>query len=450
MYEKNKDLIEKLDKIIDNVSSQVNIIVDGINKIYEYVDGIEIQYIMENMFQSAVELSKYINNINDYKYYLRTDELELNYSNVYILDLINKIYTIYTVKMDTYNIVFNYNLSSTILNNKFSLDKKYIKQILLNIFDIIINDVEAEIITLTENKILINVEYINNYIEFNIYYTSTKDINTHVMFNNIFDTYYIKYNIINALVNHLKGDIIYYNELDEIMSYNKHITLKIESNIITKETEIDNNKDTTEKLERDHKSIAILSENKLYITIIENALRKYYDDIIELEILQLSNIKFGFNYIKHKYKTIDYIFLDIEYNNLQGLNILNNLYKYQNLYFILTTSIDSNNIENYIGREIQNNRIYIYKKPINEHNINKIKDVLITKKKSRSSLSKTSSFLNKELKNISTISNVSTSNKHPLVTYNYNNYNSYNHKKIEYDDIFEYMRYKKNRNSSII
>ena len=115
----------------------------------------------------------------------------------------------------------------------------------------------------------------------------------------------------------------------------------------------------------------------MYISIIENALKKYYDDKIDLDIVPLVNIKFGFNYIKHKSSTIDYVFLDVEYNNLLGLNILNSLYKYKNLKFILTTSIEITNVENYVGKEIENNRIFIYRKPINEHNIARINDFLI-------------------------------------------------------------------------
>lgn len=383
MINENKRVIEKIDKILNELSLQTNIILDGIQKIYSYVNDVEVHYIMENMFKSSITLSKYINDLLDYKKYLLTDNLELDTDNVNILLLIKKIFNIYNVKMESYNITFNYNLSNYIRENTFLIDKKYLTQIMLNVFDIIIADIESEITNLNNNKILIKVEYNTEYIEFNIYYTSTRYINIEQIKDNVFDKYNIKYNIINELVNHLKGDVLYYNEIGDGIGYDKQITIKLLSetynsidNIETDNNNINNKLVYKTKVEKKNITIAILSSNSLYLNIIINAL-DYYTNKIDLEIIPLDNIKKGFDYIKKNNKDVDILILDIEYNNLLGLNILNNLYKYKNLKFILTTSIETDNIKNYIGPEFNNNRIFIYIKPINSHNISKIENFLL-------------------------------------------------------------------------
>lgn len=383
MINENKRVIAKIDKILNELSLQTNIILDGIQKIYSYVNNPEVHYIMENMFKSSITLSKYINNILDYKKYILTDELKISLQPTNILQIIKNVFNIYNVKMETYNIVFNYNLSNDIRRLQYLLDNKYLTQILTNIIDIIINDIESAISNINNNKILINVEYSNNInysqkslsnIEINIYYTSQKVIDIKEINNNPFDKYNIKYNIINELVKHLKGDIHYYTELDETIGYDKQIIIKLPANQLSYLT--DDNDLSFCKMPINKKTIAILSSNSLYLNIIIKAL-EYYKDIIELEIIPLTNIKTGFDYINNNASHIDFLILDIEYNNLLGLNILNNLYKYQNMKFILTTSIETKNIKDYIGKEYANNRIFIYIKPINSHNIKKIQSFLL-------------------------------------------------------------------------
>lgn len=394
MINENRIVIEKIDKILNELSLQTNIILDGIQKIYSYVNDVEVHYIMENMFKSSITLSKYINNLLDYKKYLISDNLILQNNSISILTLIKQIFTIYNVKMETYDIKLNYNLSNDIRDYNYIIDKKYLKQILLNIFDIIISDIESEILNLNNNKILIKVEYNEGYIEFNIYYTSLKNIDIKKIKDNVFDKYNIKYNIINVLVNHLKGDILYYNKLGNEIGYDKQITIKLlsqkkeincnsnnEINNNTNKEEINNNTNNNERINNlgyNTINLAILSSNSLYLSIIINALRYYYKNLV-LNIIPLDNIKHGFGYIKKNNKTIDFLILDVEYNNLLGLNILNNLYKYKNMKFILTTSIESENIKNYIGNEYKNERIFIYIKPINNHNISKIENFLTNK-----------------------------------------------------------------------
>jgi hypothetical protein len=381
MINENKRVIEKIEKILSELLIQMNIILDGIQKIYSYVNNSEVHYIMENMFNSAIDLSKYLNNIIDFKNYCLVEELELSLKGTNILQVIKNIFSIYNVKMETYNIVFNYTLSNDIRSYQYLLDSKYLTQILTNIIDIIINDIESTLSNINNNKILINVEFINmsnndldNNIEINIYYTSQKNIDIEEIESNKFDKYNIKYNIINILINHLKGDIQYYTELDETIGYDKQIIIKLPS----KQLEyIDNSIELINKKKIPKKTIAILSYNSLYLNIIINAL-EYYKDIIELGIIPLSNIKKGFEYINKNITNIDFLILDVEYNNLLGLNILNNLYKYKNMKFILTTSIENKNIKDYIGKEYSNNRIFIYIKPINSHNIKKINSFLLS------------------------------------------------------------------------
>jgi hypothetical protein len=386
MIDENKNVILKIDKILNELSLQTNIILDGIQKIYSYINNPEVHYIMENMFKSSITLSKYINDILDYKKYILTDKLELLLKPVKILQIIKNIFNIYNVKMETYNIVFNYNLSNDIRIFNYLLDDKYLTQILTNVIDIIINDIESTILNNNNNKILINVEYCNDNIkntltnkqttniEINIYYTSHKIINIEEIKINPFDKYNIKYNIINELINHLQGDIHYYTELDETIGYDKQIIIKIPTNQLSDNKE--NTIDLINKKSIPKKIITILSSNSLYLNIIIKALG-YYKDIIDLEIIPLTNIKKGFEYINKNSTSIDFLILDIEYNNLLGLNILNNLYKYKNMKFILTTSIEIKNIKDYIGKEYANNRIFIYIKPINSHNIKKIKQFLL-------------------------------------------------------------------------
>ena len=368
----NKQIILKLNKIIVTISHQLNIIIDGIIKIYELTADNEVHYIMENMFQSAIELSKYINNINDYKKYLTITDLDLNYTNNNFNELINNINIIYKPKFENYNIKFIKQFSNSIENNNFLYDNKYIKQILVNIIDIIITDFEAEIFNdEKDRKILVNAEFNNpSTIVINIYYNSKKEIYD-VKKCDVFDAHYIKYHLINILVNHLKGNIKYYNETDETMSYNKHISFQFNSKMLNDENQ---KKYKVSKLT--NCNIVILSNNKLYNNTIEKSL-KYFDSKINLNIIELKNIKMGFNYIKNNYKTINYIFIDVEYNNLIGINIINNLYKYKNLKFIITTTIDNNTINNYIDKEMFNKRIFIYNKPINEQNIKCIESFLI-------------------------------------------------------------------------
>lgn len=411
MINENKRVIEKIDKILNELSLQTNIILDGIQKIYSYVNDVEVHYIMENMFKSSITLSKYINDLLDYKKYLLTDNLELDNCNVNILSLIKKIFNIYNVKMESYNITFNYNLSNYIRENTFLIDKKYLTQIILNVFDIIIADIESEITNLNNNKILIKVEFNTGYIEFNIYYTSTRNIDIEQIKDNVFDKYNIKYNIINELVNHLKGDVLYYNDLGGEIGYDKQITIKLLSETYKLEDNINTNNSINnincdincnvncklthkEKLKKKKITIAILSSNSLYLNIIINAL-DYYTNKVDLEIIPLDNIKKGFDYIKKNNKAIDFIILDIEYNNLLGLNILNNLYKYKNLKFILTTSIETDNIKNYIGPEFNNNRIFIYIKPINSHNISKIENFLLDNNEEKSNNMEHNNDINK-------------------------------------------------------
>jgi hypothetical protein len=378
MKHETKNVIKIIDKILVELLLQTNIILDGIKKIYSYIDNIEVHYIMENMFKSSIELSKYLNNILDYKKYILNDEIEVNNSPTNILQIIKHIFSIYNVKMETYNIIFNYNLSNEIRNNLYLIDKKYLTQIIINIIDIIINDIESNLSSINNNKILINIEYNKpniesiSYLEFNIYYTSHTNIDMDKITEYPFDKYNIKYNIINLLIKHLKGDIQYYNKLDESIGYDKQITIRLPIKNTDKKdiTSLSYSKNTPKK------SIVILSSNGLYINIIISAL-EYYKDIIELEIIPLTNIKSGFDYINENNNKINFIILDIEYNNLLGLNILNNLYKYKDMKFILTTSIATDNIKNYIGKEYENNRIFIYIKPINNHNIKKIKSFLL-------------------------------------------------------------------------
>jgi hypothetical protein len=368
----NKVILKKIDKILTELSIQTNIILDGIQKIYSYINDNEVHYIMENMFKSSIELSKYINNLLDYKKYL-LDDIKINFTKTNILQLIKNIFNIYNVKMETYNIIFNYNLSNVIRNYTYLIDEKYLIQIIINIIDIIIYDIESSITNINNNKILINIEYNNYIIEFNIYYTSSKDINITEITSNPLTKYNVKYNIINELVRHLKGDIHYYNNLDETISYDKHINFKISAKQIESISfETDNNSLSF----KENKTLVILSSNSLYLNIIISAL-DYYKEKINLNIIPLTNIKKGFEYINKEHSKIDFLILDIEYNDLFGLNILNNLYKYLNMKFILTTSIEIDNIKNYIGQEFENNRIFIYIKPINNHNIKKIEKFLL-------------------------------------------------------------------------
>lgn len=373
MKSENERVINKIDKILNEITLQTNIILDGIQKIYSYVNDKEVHYIMENMFKSSIDLSKYINNILDYKKYLLSETIEISLKETNILQIIKNIYNIYNVKMETYNIYFNYKLSNDIRNYNYLIDDKYLTQIILNIIDIIIYDIESELTNINNNKIYINIEYINDYIEFNIYYTSNKDITIEYIKDNVFDKYNIKYNIINELVNHLKGDILYYNKLDDTIAFDKQITFKL----LADKVDTNNNLEeiTSNNKKQKMKTIAILSSNSLYLNIIINAL-DYYNNKYKLSIIPLNNIKLGFDYINKNYYNIDFLILDIEYNNLLGLNILNNLYKHENMKFILTTSIESDNIKNYIGPEFENNRIFIYIKPINTHNIIKIENFL--------------------------------------------------------------------------
>lgn len=375
------DVIIKLDKIITTFSSQLNILLDGINNLYNFIKDSEVHYILENMFQSAIDLSKYVNNIQDYKKYLLNENITFTNEEIAILELIKEIYKIYNMKLESYGIKFNYTISNTLRDNNISIDKKYLKQILVNILDIIITDIEEDImVSHKKNLIYFNIEYIDDYIEFNIYYTSNKKLITmNDIKENNYDTYYIKYNIINLLIKHLEGDIMYYDKLDNMISYDKHINFKLKTNLIEKTKGISNiNKKIQDTLaKKDNKTIYILSNNKLYISIVKKAL-SYFDDKCNMDIIELNNIKIGFNYlIKNISNKNNYLILDLEYNNLTGLDIINYLYKYINIKFIITTSIEVNSIESYIGKDIMAERIFIYKKPINEHNIAKLENFLL-------------------------------------------------------------------------
>lgn len=375
------DVIIKLDKIITTFSSQLNILLDGINNLYNFIKDSEVHYILENMFQSAIDLSKYVNNIQDYKKYLLNENITFTNEEIGILELIKEIYKIYNMKLESYGIKFNYTISNTLRDNNISIDKKYLKQILVNILDIIITDIEEDIMVAhKKNLIYFNIEYIDDYIEFNIYYTSNKKlITTNDIKSNNYDTYYIKYNIINLLIKHLEGDIMYYDKLDNMISYDKHINFKLKTNLIEKTKGISNiNKKIQDTLaKKDNKTVYILSNNKLYISIVKKAL-SYFDDKCNMDIIELNNIKIGFNYlIKNISNKNNYLILDLEYNNLTGLDIINYLYKYINIKFIITTSIEVNNIESYIGKDIMAERIFLYKKPINEHNIAKLENFLL-------------------------------------------------------------------------
>lgn len=375
------DVIIKLDKIITTFSSQLNILLDGINNLYNFIKDSEVHYILENMFQSAIDLSKYVNNIQDYKKYLLNENITFTNEEIGILELIKEIYKIYNMKLESYGIKFNYTISNTLRDNNISIDKKYLKQILVNILDIIITDIEEDIMVAhKKNLIYFNIEYIDDYIEFNIYYTSNKKLITmNDIKSNNYDTYYIKYNIINLLIKHLEGDIMYYDKLDNMISYDKHINFKLKTNLIEKTKGISNiNKKIQDTLaKKDNKTVYILSNNKLYISIVKKAL-SYFDDKCNMDIIELNNIKIGFNYlIKNISNKNNYLILDLEYNNLTGLDIINYLYKYINIKFIITTSIEVNNIESYIGKDIMAERIFLYKKPINEHNIAKLENFLL-------------------------------------------------------------------------
>lgn len=375
------DVIIKLDKIITTFSSQLNILLDGINNLYNFIKDSEVHYILENMFQSAIDLSKYVNNIQDYKKYLLNENITFTNEEIAILELIKEIYKIYNMKLESYGIKFNYTISNTLRDNNISIDKKYLKQILVNILDIIITDIEEDImVSHKKNLIYFNIEYIDDYIEFNIYYTSNKKLITmNDIKENNYDTYYIKYNIINLLIKHLEGDIMYYDKLDNMISYDKHINFKLKTNLIEKTKGISNiNKKIQDTLaKKDNKTIYILSNNKLYISIVKKAL-SYFDDKCNMDIIELNNIKIGFNYlIKNISNKNNYLILDLEYNNLTGLDIINYLYKYINIKFIITTSIEVNSIESYIGKDIMAERIFLYKKPINEHNIAKLENFLL-------------------------------------------------------------------------
>lgn len=370
----NNLLNNKLDKIINIFSTQLNTVLDGINNLYNFIEDSEVHYILQNMFQSAIDLSKYVNNIKDYKKYFNNSEINFRFTDVNIVELFEDIYSIYFTKLKSFNIEYNINFSNSISSYNYYIDPKYLKQIIINIFDIIITDIETDIINTSNNNILVKIEYLNGYLEFNIYYTSNKNIDTDNIKNDNYDIYYIKYNIINLLVNHLGGDIIYYNELDNMLSFNKHINIKLKAE----------QKQITEKINEQNKNTItfyILSDNKIYINIIKKAL-SYFNSKCNIEIIELSNIKIGFNYLKKNISkftnTKQFIILEAEYNNLFNLNIVNALYKFDKLHFILTTNIETSTINTYIGNEMLSNRIYVYKKPINEHNINQIENFIFS------------------------------------------------------------------------
>lgn len=360
-----------INTIITTIKQPLNILIDGINKLHEYTNNDKINYITNELYDSTIKLSRYINNVSDYLKYIEGD-IEIDNDIVYIKDIIEELINIYTLKFNLFKINFIYNLTNQITEYNYLIDRKYFKQILKTIIDIIIYEVEMENI-LTEHKILLNIEYNNNELVMNVYYISNKNINEEIKLeleNNIFNRYNIKYNIINLLIKKFNGSIIYYNNLEDLLSYNKQINIKLKSNQVLRKRYL--KRDLKEN--KIHINIVIMGNENLYLDIIENAL-SYYKELYNFNIIK-RDLKSGLKYIIENNDIIDFIFIDIEFNNINNINIMNNLYKFKNLKFIITTSIEYDNMYQYVGKELDNKRIYIYNKPINEQNIHKIKDFL--------------------------------------------------------------------------